>query len=58
MYEEESPYHIFCDIFDNDVYEGLIQETEKYAPPKNHLEVKVTKQDLEIFLAIFVLSGY
>lgn len=53
-----SPYDIFCKIFDNDVYEHLFQETKKYASSKNYPEVHVTKEDLEVFLAILILSGY
>ncbi|KAK9754666.1 Transposase IS4 [Popillia japonica] len=57
-YNEESLYDTFCKIFDNDIYGHLIQETEKYAASKSRPEVRVTKQDLEIFLAILILSGY
>ncbi|KAG5864506.1 hypothetical protein JTB14_030337 [Gonioctena quinquepunctata] len=53
-----SPYDIFCKIFDDDVFEHLLQETKKYASSKNHPELNITKQDLEVFLAILILSGY
>ncbi|KAG5878828.1 hypothetical protein JTB14_014226 [Gonioctena quinquepunctata] len=49
---------IFCEIFDDDVSEHLLQETKKYAYSKNHPGLNITKQDLEVFFAILILSGY
>lgn len=52
------PYDIFCEIFDDDIFEHLIREKKAYASSKNHPEINITKEKLEVFLSILILCGY
>ncbi|KAF2883442.1 hypothetical protein ILUMI_22727 [Ignelater luminosus] len=55
---ENSPLDIFEMIFDHEVFDLIIKETANYATFNNCPSANVTLNEMKIFLAILILSGY
>ena len=49
---------LFALIFDNDIIQLLVEETNKYAHQKNNMSFYVTKEEMLVFLPILIVSGY
>ncbi|KAJ8956555.1 hypothetical protein NQ318_019279 [Aromia moschata] len=54
----KTPVEIFEKLFDNDIFEHIAKQSILYAAQKNNHQFTVTQDDLRIFIAILVLSGY
>ncbi|XP_030762214.1 piggyBac transposable element-derived protein 2-like [Sitophilus oryzae] len=57
-YQEEDPYSIFSKLFDENIFDILIEETNRYALSKNTNSRPVTIREMKSFVGILVLSGY
>lgn len=55
---DKSPYELFKLFFDSEMLELIMRETNSYAAQKLNHSFHVTKEDVETFLGIILLSGY
>lgn len=58
IYQELTPIELLELFFDDDLISFLIEETSRYALYKNMLDPKVSKNEMKVFLAILIVSGY
>lgn len=57
MQTEVSPSALFDMIFDDDILNLIVTESNRYAAEKNRVG-NITKKELKAFLGIMILSGY
>ncbi|GFS05019.1 PiggyBac transposable element-derived protein 3 [Elysia marginata] len=53
-----SPVLTFDLLFDNDVIDHILRETEKYAIEKGDHAFSITRDKFKLFLSILLISGY
>jgi len=53
-----SPVAIFELVFDNEMLNLIVRESTRYALFLNMTDPKVTVDEMKVFLAILILSGY
>ena len=52
-----TPEQLFELIFDDDIIQLLVEETNKYAHQKNNMSFSVTKEEMLVLLSILIVSG-
>ena len=53
-----TPLQIFRKYFNEKMYAQIIEQTRMYAHQKNNINFSISAEDLDVFLAIILLSGY
>ena len=54
----KSPTEVFMELFDEDVLEMIRHESIMYARSKNNHDFRIDTEELKVFLAILMFSGY
>lgn len=57
-FRDKTPLEMVSFIIDDNVYKYLCLETSKYAASKNCPDPCITVQEMKVFIAILILSGY
>lgn len=57
-YADFSPIELFELFFDDEVFDLLVTETRKYAYFKGNTDPNVSREELQCFIAILIISGY
>ncbi|KAB0803076.1 hypothetical protein PPYR_00046 [Photinus pyralis] len=56
--EHLSPIEVFEKLFDQEVLDHIVQQTNLYSSQKNKHDFFVSKADIQIFISILLLTGY
>lgn len=56
--ENLTPVQIFEKIFDDDIYNHIVSQTNLYSSQKNRHDFFVSKADIKLFVGILLLTGY
>lgn len=56
--ENFSPVEVFEKLFDDEIFDHLMQQTNLYSSQKNRHAFFVSKADLKLSVAILLLTGY
>ena len=57
-YKDFSPRDFFELFFDDEVFDHIVNQSNLYALQKNLRDIAVTKDELKVFFAIMIISGY
>lgn len=55
--DERNPTSLFCSIFDDELVEKIMNETNRYASQKNR-DLRVSIPEMKCFLGVILLSGF
>lgn len=53
-----SPVEVFEKIFDEEIVKFIVQESNRYASQNNNHGFTVTENEIKVFIAILLISGY
>lgn len=57
-FRKQSPVELFEMMFDDEIFDLLLNETRKYASFCNKPDPNISKEELKVFIGISLLSGY
>lgn len=57
-FRKKSPVELFEMMFDNEIFDLLLNETRKYASFCNKPDPNITEEELKVFIGVLLLSGY
>ena len=57
-YRDFSPANLFELYFDDSIIDHIIKESRIYGVSKNWKDIQVSQQEMRVFLAILIISGY
>jgi len=53
-----SPAEVFETLFTDDILQLIVDECTRYAFYSNCADPRISKEEIKIFIAVLVLSGY